>query len=909
MAMSSENYLEMDINKLFEVHTIKEIEQIQKKIQVESDRKKVELRTLVGERYRDLIQAADTIAEMKQTTECVIQRITSIEDTFRALQQKYLIGFKIDPPEEITNAKQNDSDSVIIQIKILMDIPEYIWSAIDNKDFLRASQLFILAQHINYSLTFEVGQAVLAQKYPIVTKQWSIINNFRRIISEECNYTLQLLDLSSEVAANCLASLVLMEKTKSKDLLEKLLFHRCKAVETIINNESPHSVRHRIKLSVKLFSDTVALIHSCFINVNNFQCGLLAQYMKTIIDQEASTMLSQLDLNNQLMDKYLPGVTKYHKPFVIGEFTDLTMSDLHEKINSWLSWIKSFTKTEISQLLKLVTSVRGIYNIREESVALQLPENWTTIWKDISLPIVNFWTEFFHPLLTERVKEIVNDRWNEAVKNLKISITDFLTKLSNEKFDYPENDLRWFIWKDSPTDIPQKLSKSGTLDAKRSLLMKARGYSPNVVNLCENFDTNLHILLTDLEQYLYESEKVLSMTDDLMTINLASVFDKFGDRSIIQEDLQRVSALMLDDIIAFIKRECIDENLKCNRSQTNVIVMARFLQALTSLCPNLNKCFTLSKLLGLTITNVKWQSICDRVRDESVMLWSIWAKFYKSQVQENINKYLIDNSIDSFRINTIISEWERVIIEEEAEEGKRIKSEILVPYQPSVALQKFLASITKDLNKVIPHTIPKKVINELVDYIVVELFNYYEKISKNSNLRQKQAFQVLLDIKYIALLMIPRENKILVDKSQELCNNVLEKIDPFDSDVFYPFIHVNVKKSVQRSLLIFGNLVPHLEQLHSILGARSEFSDSGKSIANPPGVLAICTGAPWFPPLAVTVPSRNLPLIPVAIPTDKAQRKRTPSKEHTRNDSTGSTIKSGAAAFFGAMGTDWFSTS
>lgn len=73
------------------------------------------------------------------------------------------------------------------------------------------------------------------------------------------------------------------------------------------------------------------------------------------------------------------------------------------------------------------------------------------------------------------------------------------------------------------------------------------------------------------------------------------------------------------------------------------------------------------------------------------------------------------------------------------------------------------------------------------------------------------------------------------------------------------------------SQLIFGNLVPHLEQLHSILGARSEFSDSGKSIANPPGVLAICSGAPWFPPLAVTVPSRNLPLIPVAISTDKAQ--------------------------------------
>lgn len=42
------NLLDLDINKVFEEHTIKEIEQIQKRIQNESERKKVELRTLVG---------------------------------------------------------------------------------------------------------------------------------------------------------------------------------------------------------------------------------------------------------------------------------------------------------------------------------------------------------------------------------------------------------------------------------------------------------------------------------------------------------------------------------------------------------------------------------------------------------------------------------------------------------------------------------------------------------------------------------------------------------------------------------------------------------------------------------------------------------------------------------------------
>jgi len=49
--------------------------------------------------------------------------------------------------------------------------------------------------------------------------------------------------------------------------------------------------------------------------------------------------------------------------------------------------------------------------------------------------------------------------------------------------------------------------------------------------------------------------------------------------------------------------------------------------------------------------------------------------------------------------------------------------------------------------------------------------------------------------------MVPRENKILNGLSTKTCDAVLTKIDPFDYDVFNPFIYTNVKKSVQRSLV------------------------------------------------------------------------------------------------------------
>ncbi|XP_017889785.1 conserved oligomeric Golgi complex subunit 1 isoform X2 [Ceratina calcarata] len=869
--MTTTNYLDLDINKLFEEHTIKEIEAIQKKIQHESDRKKIELRTLVGERYRDLILAADTIGKMKITSERVISRIANIEDKFGELQKKYLIGFKIDPNEnENERNVEGIQDSVIIQIKILMDIPQYIWSNIENKDLLFATQLYLVAQHINYSLLFEVGNTELSIKYPIVSKQWDVISHFKNIIFNECNNVLESLDVQPESIANCLAALVLLNGTSFPDLLEKLISMRNHAIRSVVTDENDSSVKTKIKSCIEILIQTINLIYSCFITTENQSEGLVSQYLTRIQDQEAYSLLSQLDLNQELLMEFLPAVTKQHKPFAVQTSENFSISDIQRSIKFWLDWVAEFSNREITKLLNLIISIKGLYYVREEAVSISLPENWNSIWEKLSLPRITFWVEFFQPLISSRVKSIINDKWAEAVTTLKSDVVDLLAKVINEKFEYPEHDLRWFIWKDSPSDIPQKLSKNGGLDNKRSLLMKTKGYSPNILKLCEHFDTNLHALLADLEQYLYETERVMSIKENLLSTNISLISDTFSDRTEIQEHLQIISTNMIDDVINFTKTTCVNEKPEHGQRDINAIVMARFLLALTTLSSNLNKCFTLSKVSGLTITNLKWQTVCDKLKDESISVWLIWARTYKAKISEHKNKFVSKELLNGYPIHLIVSEWEKVTIEEDSGEGKRIKSEILVPYQPSIQQQKFLTAVNKDLNKIIPHTLPKKVLHEIIEHVAAELLNYYLTTSSKVNLSQKQAFQVLFDIKYSSLLMIPRENKNLSDLSIKACDNVLSKIDPFDYDLFNPFIHTNVKKSVQRSLLIFGNLVPHLEQLHSILGARSEYTNVEGVKSDLPSVLALCTGAPWFPPLTVTAPARNLPLVAVTLP-EKAQ--------------------------------------
>ena len=420
-------------------------------------------------------------------------------------------------------------------------------------------------------------------------------------------------------------------------------------------------------------------------------------------------MLCQLDMDEELINKFLPLVAKNHKPFVEHELKKIPLTDIQESVNAWFKWVKQLSTVEVTKLLNLITSVKGIYSIREECLCRDTPESWDSVWEAFSLPSVNFWLEIFQPLLTERVKSILNGKLNICLTDLKKDVMKLLNKVSTEVCKYPENDLRWFVWRDSPTDIPQKLMESGSVDSKRPLLMKARGFSPNIMKLCANFENGLSEVLSHLKQYLYEVEQTSAVKDELLNTDIYLNTNKFCDRNEIQEYLQRIGGAFIDDFVIFVKQECVVENPKIGRQELNAIVTARFLQAVPILCINFKECFTISRPTGLTLTNMKWQEICDKLKQESTSIWSLWAKCFVKTISIHRSNYLIKENIDDLRINAIITDWEKVVIEEEAEEGKRIKSEILVPYQPAVYLQKFLTFICKNLNKTIPHTIPKYV--------------------------------------------------------------------------------------------------------------------------------------------------------------------------------------------------------
>lgn len=905
--MPVQNLLDINADKLFEDFTISEILETQKKLQTEIERKREELRTMVGERYRDLIEAADRIADMKQTAEGIISHIENMSTKCLQLQQKHLLGFKLNPSSSKTEriSMNKAYHSVAIQIKILMDIPEQIWSAVEGGNYILGAQLFLFACHINTGLQLNSGvddvlnSSKVMLWFPVISRQWSTINHFQNAILIGCQNMLQSHTLSPEDASSCLSTLVLLQGINSLELLNKLLDLRKQALQDILQSAGHDSVKVRVCKSLKLLMHTLFLLHACFLDGSQDSSqpeGLIWKQLKNIVGRDAPPSITLVDLKDSIPAKFLPPLIQEFRPSTAEPVNPVSPGEIRENVTRWLDWVRDFVQQQVTSLLSLVSSVRGLDGIREEASSMGTAGNWDIMCQQLLLPrSLNLWDAYFQPLITQRAKSLVSQQWSTALAHLQSTLSTVTRDSAQEKGSQPEHDLRWFIWKEWGSDLPQG-ENSQDQQQKRGLLMKTRGYSPCVEGLCAELDSQLSALLQDLQHYLQNSVVTPS---------------KLTDKNELQDHLQTCSMENIQQLIQFIKVQCLTEVGEKKVNSDSIVMIARFLQALCDLCPNLQKCFSLSQsnnamkiVVRAPPASSPWQDACLLLRQESVATWRQWQYIISSKLQELVKSKLCYPQ-PLYSLLHSIPQWDVVSIEEEAEEGRSIRSDIRVPSQPSLPLQSLLNSMAQMINAVAPHTLPRKIHQDLVESLVDNMLGQYDEISNSVLISQAQALQLLLDVRYLTMLLVPRDNKALMAKSQLINDKFEDKIDPFDLDVFCPYIQNNIKRSVQRTQSLLGVLVAWPEKLAVVSGLRASTS----STVEDPSVLSLCINAPWFSLLPVTGPpgARVMSSVP-QIHTDKPQHKKSSPKPRT-DQTTGELVRSGAAAFFGAMSSDWFGSS
>ncbi|KAF7280737.1 hypothetical protein GWI33_005591 [Rhynchophorus ferrugineus] len=877
--MHKTNLTNLDVDKLFEERSIDDIIEIERLLDAEIERKRNDLRSMVGDRYKDILAASDAIKSMKTMSENIVFNIDEITKTCGSLIDTPCSSIQLMPLEIETEARKNEQRVLLIQMRLAIFLSEQIWISLDNGNNLNSTQYYLLAHHVFMGISLNKQEYL--DRLPMLENIKLSLVTLREKIFQKITEKLESVEITAEDTCHNLNALMLLENQTDDQLLNTFIEHRKTALQTLINSQFSN-VRMQIAAMLRCLLTTIQLLHACFINTGS-KNGLIWEELDNIVGENSQPTISKLELPVTPLISYIPNIIKEFRPKLKLSLKEDAKSIKSARVKSWISSTQNSIQKGLESSLQLVTTIKGLYMIREEAVKIDIPENWNKICEDLYLPEkFDIWYHFFQPILTTRavtlLSKIIRNNIDEIKKDVETSVKNILQTGKSEI------DLRLYVWTEDSSDIG-KLE-----DDNRVLKMKTMGFSSEVITLCDRVDKTFLNLLEDISQYLYGVEfKDLPSAPYLL--NDFKFKRKFADRDNLENHLRIECTSKSIEICRFI-----EDSLSKETNQNLIIkslFCARFLQATCNLCGNFKKCCEFNN------TSVDWVKVCDNFSKTSQVLWKNWVN---SCVEKTLDlvKLLSDTSPRSMIAN--LTRWDDIEIQEQTEE-KLFKSQISVPLKPSVPLTNILVKLNKDLSKVLSYTLPKEVHIYFLEAHVDVILKEYERVC-SQDLNQIQALQYLLDVRFLSTLCIPRENSQLVTFSQNICDKLRNRIDPFDLDVFYSHLQNNIKKSIIQSQTLFGCLLPSSAQLIN-LGAYTKTKDQEKN----PNLMALSVPSnnAWFPLLPITVPSQKLPGASASKKETKEKNPKPSRSTPKRAQDATSVVRQGAASLFGNLTTDWFS--
>ncbi|TPP60096.1 hypothetical protein FGIG_11983 [Fasciola gigantica] len=217
---------------LFTALPVEELQKLVRRKRHDIERKKDELRHLVGERHRDVIEASDAIQEMKFLTVKVSESVIALRDRCTALDvppqiiSMYVSNFM--PTRIHRDTRSSESlkidPSVAAHLKLLLDIPEMIWNFMDNADHVSAVILFFFGRHIAARLqlsthTYSAG----IDARVLVKRLWNSLLHMESAVLAACRRRLNAPPSNWRELCSSLVAIILMENMPLCKALDELL--------------------------------------------------------------------------------------------------------------------------------------------------------------------------------------------------------------------------------------------------------------------------------------------------------------------------------------------------------------------------------------------------------------------------------------------------------------------------------------------------------------------------------------------------------------------------------------------------------------------------------------------------------------------------------------------------------------
>ncbi|KAG1783507.1 hypothetical protein EV702DRAFT_1194 [Suillus placidus] len=416
---------DIDPDELFAKCTIPEVRAKQVQLRSDAEAKQEELRVMVGERYRDLLQASTSIISMSKSAKRVQEAFQETKDAIASQQQ---------PSEENHTSSVGKEDSHLqtlqvlsAHIKLLLDAPEHLWRLIEREKYFHATWLFMLARVVHRALSRDddqdedswLNQGVnVVEQFPLIQRQWETISHFRSQIVHRATLSLRTHEKSPEDTCATILTLHILESRPLTDTLTTYLSQRTRTMHTLVSknsiimtnaipngvpvtqtnghppgaskpaqskrippNDRLREVKSSLLILVEVISRTVNCARNVFQSQRPTQPALAIRVLEQMhtespaVSDPETKLPSELALSTQAILSGLPsssyfallpaGIRSY-KPYV--ELSSASSSVpgpfLEEKLRTWFDQSCSILRDSLDRWLLELVSVKSVWNVR-----------------------------------------------------------------------------------------------------------------------------------------------------------------------------------------------------------------------------------------------------------------------------------------------------------------------------------------------------------------------------------------------------------------------------------------------------------------------------------------------------------------------------------------------------------------
>ncbi|KAA8529704.1 hypothetical protein F0562_034196 [Nyssa sinensis] len=515
-----------EAESLLRTKPISDIRNVEAATRKQIQDKSEELRQLVGNRYRDLIDSADSIVLMKSCCESISANVSAVHSgILHSLSASETPNLTVSP-----NPARARIYGVACRVKYLVDTPENIWGCLDESMFLEAAARYIRAKQVHHSL---VNNADMLSNFPLLQHQWQIVESFKAQICQRSRERLldHALGLGIGSYADALAAVAVIDELDPKQVLSLFLDSRKSCIYQKLNSCSTSVACSDIVSAfcevMKIIQISVGQVGELFLQVLND----MPLFYKVILGSPPVSQLfggipnpdEEVRLWKLFRDKLESVMVVLDRDFISKTCSNWLRScgkEITDKINGRYLINVIISGQELSSAEKLIRETMDSKQVLEGSLEwlksvfgsdIELP--WNRIRELVLEDDADLWDEIFEDAFVQRMKAIIDSGFDDL--NRVVNLTESIRAIAETPGDWVDFQAYlnrssmaggvWFVDPNSKKAV--SLTTSRALPEENDIRSCLNAYfGAEVSRIRDTVDNRCESVLEDLLSFL-ESPK------------------------------------------------------------------------------------------------------------------------------------------------------------------------------------------------------------------------------------------------------------------------------------------------------------------------------------------------------------------------------------------------------------------